>query len=634
MTEVAGNTLIDERYRVLRRIGSGGMADVYCAEDTHLGRQVAIKVLHRRFAQDHEFVERFRREAKSAAGLNHPNVVGVFDRGEHEGTYYIAMELLDGQTLKDIVGTDAPLSQERVIELGLQILQAAGFAHSHGVIHRDFKPHNVIVDGAGHAKVTDFGIARAGASEMTETGSIMGTAQYLSPEQAQGHAVTATSDIYSIGVMLYEMLAGRLPFEGDSAVAVALKHLSEPPAPISQWRPDVHPALEAVVMAALAKDPAQRWQSAEDLAAGLEAARTQIEAGPNGGQDTAGFAAIPVPAADATAPTALADTTPPAVAPVYEPRPKRRRPWWWWAIGALALALLAVLAYLILSGLLAPEKRDVPRVTGKQLVEARAILERAGFDVQTERVQSAQPFDQVVDQDPNGGEEADDGSTVTLEVSGGPGDVLVPPVENLSQRQAITELEDADLKVTIDREFSEKVKKDFAIRTVPAEGTEVTKGTRVRLLVSRGPEQVTVPDVTGLTRDSADARLRDEGLEVAVDEAESDVPEGDVISQSPGAGAKVTRGTTVTITVSTGRPKVDVPDVVGLKEERAIAQLSGAGLTPVRQERTVTDPAQDGVVIEQRPGGGTEVDQGRQVVIVVGVLKKDDTLEQAPPPSP
>jgi beta-lactam-binding protein with PASTA domain/predicted Ser/Thr protein kinase len=633
MTEVAGNTLVDGRYRVLRRLGSGGMADVYCAEDTHLGRQVAIKVLHRRFAQDQEFVERFRREAKSAAGLNHPNVVGVFDRGEHEGTYYIAMELLEGQTLKDIVAAEAPLPMDRVIELGLQILQAAGFAHSHGVIHRDFKPHNVIVDQNGHAKVTDFGIARAGASEMTETGSIMGTAQYLSPEQAQGHAVTATSDIYSIGVMLYEMLAGRLPFEGDSAVAVALKHLSEPPAPISQWRPDVHPALEAVVMAALAKDPAQRWQSAEDLAAGLEAARTQIDAGPNGGQDTAGFAAIPVPAPEATAPTQFA-TTPPVLAPVAEPEREHERRWPWYAIGALALALVGVLLYVILSGLLAVDKRDVPRVTGKQLVEARAIMERAGFEVETERVQSRQPFDQVVDQDPNGGEEADEGSTVTLEVSGGPGDVLVPPVANLRQGQAVTELEDAELEVTIDREFSDKVKKDFALRTVPPEGTEVTKGTRVRLLVSQGPEQVTVPDVTGLSRDSAEARLRDEGLEVAVEEQESDEPEGDVISQSPGAGAKVTRGDRVTITVSTGRPQVDVPDVVGMSEERATARLSSAGLTPVRQERPVTDPAQDGVVIEQRPGAGTEVDQGRQVVIVIGVLQQDDTLEPAPPESP
>ena len=636
MTEVAGNTLVDSRYRVLRRIGSGGMADVFCAEDTHLGRQVALKVLHRRFAQDQEFVERFRREAKSAAGLNHPNVVGVFDRGEHEGTYYIAMEFLEGKTLKDIVGAEAPLPQERAIDLGLQILQAAGFAHNHGVIHRDFKPHNVIVDEHGNATVTDFGIARAGASEMTETGSIMGTAQYLSPEQAQGHAVTATSDVYSIGVVLYEMLAGRLPFGGDSAVAIALKHLSEPPAPISQWRPDVHPALEAVVMAALAKDPAQRWQSAEDLAAGLEAARAQIQAGPNGGQDTAAFAAIPVPVPDETAPTALAAAPAPVVAPVGEPQRDRERRWWWWAIGALALALVGVLLYLILSGVLATEKSDVPRVTGKQLVEARAIMERAGFEVQTERVQSRQPFDQVVDQDPNGGVEADEGSTVTLEVSGGPGDVLVPPVERLSEVQAVRELHKADLEVTTDPEFSDKVKKGFAIRTVPPEGTEVTKGTRVRLLVSQGPEQVTVPDVTGLTRDSAEARLRDEGFDVAADEQESDEPEGDVISQSPSGGTSVTRGSTVTIVVSTGRPQVTVPDVIGMGEERATGRISAAGLTAVRQERSVTDPAQDGVVVEQRPGAGTQLDQGGEVVIVVGVLKPTETptetLEEAPPP--
>ncbi|MEA2366634.1 MAG: eukaryotic-like serine/threonine-protein kinase, partial [Thermoleophilaceae bacterium] len=524
MTEVAGNTVVDGRYRVLRRLGSGGMADVYCAEDTHLGRQVAIKILHRRFPQDQEFVERFRREAKSAAGLNHPNVVGVFDRGEHEGTYYIAMEFLEGRTLKDIAASEAPLPQERVIDLGLQILQAAGFAHRHGVIHRDFKPHNVIVEANGHAKVTDFGIARAGASEMTETGSIMGTAQYLSPEQAQGHAVTATSDIYSIGVMLYEMLAGRLPFDGDSAVAVALKHLSEQPAPISQWRPDVHPALEAVVMAALAKDPAARWQSAEDLAAGLEGARAQLEAGPNGGQDTAAFAAIPMPVGAETAPTQVAAVPEPVAATVVEPEPERERRWPWYAIGLLTLALVAVLAYLILSGLLATEKRDVPRVTGEPLVTARQIMERAGFEVQTERVQSAQPFDQVVDQDPNAGEQAEEGATVTLEVSGGPGNVLVPPVDNLSQKQAIDELEDAGLKVTIDREFSSKVKNDFATRTVPREGTEVTKGTRVRLLVSRGPEQVTVPDVTGLSQASAESRLRDEHLSVSVEEQESDEP--------------------------------------------------------------------------------------------------------------
>ena len=294
MTEVADNTLVDSRYLIVRRIGSGGMADVYCAEDTHLGRQVALKVLHRRFAQDQEFVERFRREASAAAGLQHPNVVGVFDRGRHDGTYYIAMEHLRGahaQGDRQHGGAAGPGAGGRP---GVQILQAAGFAHRHGVIHRDFKPHNVIVDDQGNAKVTDFGIARAGASEMTETGSIMGTAQYLSPEQAQGHAVTAASDLYSIGVMLYEILAGRLPFEGDSAVSVALKHLSEVPPPISQLRPDVDPALESVVMAALAKDPAHRWQDADDFAEALQAAGAQIGQG-GAGPDTAAFAPVPAP---------------------------------------------------------------------------------------------------------------------------------------------------------------------------------------------------------------------------------------------------------------------------------------------------------------------------------------------------
>jgi beta-lactam-binding protein with PASTA domain/predicted Ser/Thr protein kinase len=621
MTEVAGNTLVDGRYRILRRIGSGGMADVYCAEDSHLGRQVAIKVLHRRFAQDQEFVERFRREAKSAAGLNHPNVVGVFDRGEHEGTYYIAMEFLTGRTLKDVVTAEAPLSQERVIDIGTQILEAAGFAHRHGVIHRDFKPHNVIVDDQGHAKVTDFGIARAGASEMTETGSIMGTAQYLSPEQAQGHAVTATSDIYSIGVMLYEMLAGRLPFEGDSAVAVALKHLSEQPPPISQWRPDVSPALEAVVMAALAKDPTQRWQSAEDLAAALESARAQIEAGHNGGQDTAAFAPIPMPADEATAATQVAGAAAPVLAPVADPRPPREeRRWPWFVIGLLTLALVGALLYVILSGVLAADKKDVPRVTGKQLVAARALLERAGFKVKTERVRSAQPFDQVLDQDPNPGEQADAGSAVTLVVSRGPGDVFVPPVAGLPQRLAIKTLQDAGLKVTVDQEPSAKVKKDFAIRTLPREATKVTKGTRVRLFLSSGPEQVAVPDVTGLSRDSAESRLHDAGFSVSVADQESDVPQGDVISQNPVGGTQLSKGDTVTITVSTGKPQVDVPDVIGLSESEARARLRSAGLKPVTQQRTVTDPTQEDVVVEQRPSSGTKVDEGREVVIVIGVL--------------
>ena len=630
MTEVATGALVDNRYRILRRIGSGGMADVYAAEDTHLGREVALKVLHRRFAQDQEFVERFRREAKAAAGLSHPNVVGVFDRGEHEGTYYIAMEHLTGRTLKEIVGSEAPLAQQRVVDLGVQILRAAGFAHRHGVIHRDFKPHNVIVDERGHAKVTDFGIARAGASEMTETGSIMGTAHYLSPEQAQGHAVTAASDLYSIGVMLYELLAGKLPFEGESAVAIALKHLSEQPAPISTLRPDVHPALEAVVMAALAKDPAQRWQTADDFAEGLEAARAQIDAAANGGQSTSAFAPIPLPAA--VDPGAEGD--PPPIAPVTAPERERKRRWPWFTMGLLALALVGFLIWLIASGELATDKKDVPRVTQLQLVEARAKLERAGFGVEQTRVRSAQPFDQVLDQDPNPGEQAEAGSIVTLEVSDGPGDVLVPAVAGLPQAQAIKELEDAGLKVTRDIEFSDEVREGIAIRTVPREGEEVTVGTRVRLLVSQGPERISVPDVIGLSRSSADSRLRGEGLGVGVREEESEEPEGTVIAQDPAGGSSVEQGTTVTITVSTGIPQASVPNVVSLGAADAATQIGNAGLVPVQREQTVTNPDEDGVVIDQRPGAGTTLDQGDEVVIIIGVLEQTDTLEDTEPQEP
>jgi beta-lactam-binding protein with PASTA domain len=654
MTEVANNTLVDGRYRILDRIGSGGMADVFRAEDTHLGREVAIKVLHRRFAQDQEFVERFRREAKSAAGLQHPNVVGVFDRGEHEGTYYIAMEHLPGRTLKEIIEAEAPMPQERAIELGVQILHAAGFAHRRGVIHRDFKSHNVIVDEEGNAKVTDFGIARRGASEITETGSIMGTAQYLSPEQAQGRAVTAASDLYSIGVILYEMLAGQLPFDGDSAVSVALKHLSEPPPPLSQLRPDVDPALESVVMAALAKDAAHRWQSADEFAAALAAVGEHLADGSGRrGQDTAAFVPVvaPLPEAadaaaaevppggEATAPTAVVGAPgapPPPLTPheaaIAEKR--RRRRWPWFALGLLTLALAGVLAYLAAAGLLAGEKVDVPRVVGKQVLAARATLERAGFEVREVRAPSPEEIGQVVDQDPNPGVEADKGSTVTLEVSQGPGDVRVPSVENLPERLAIKELNDAGLKANVDRESSDTVREGLAIRTVPREGAEVQRGTRVRLLVSSGPEQVTVPDVVGLSQGSAEARLEDEGLTVSVEEIESDEPEGEVISQSPAGGTTVDTGSAVTISVSVGRPQVTVPDVTGLSPAAASSRLRALGLVPSRQERPVTNPDEDGQVLEQRPGAGADVEKGRTVVIVVGVLEEEEPSQPEQPAAP
>src|ERR1700757_2573740 len=262
-------TIIDGRYRVISRLGSGGMADVYLAQDQLLGRFLAVKVLHHHFAEDHEFVERFKREASSAAALSHPNIVGIFDRGEWNGTYYIAMEYVAGRSLKAIVREDGALDPAVAIDIVVQILRAARFAHRRGVIHRDLKPHNVILDEEGRARVTDFGIAQAGASDMTLTGSIMGTAQYLSPEQAQGHHVSASSDLYSVGVILYELLTGVVPFDGDTAVAIAFKQVSaQPPAP-SVVNPAVTPNLDAIVLKALAKDPAERFADAEEFISAL-----------------------------------------------------------------------------------------------------------------------------------------------------------------------------------------------------------------------------------------------------------------------------------------------------------------------------------------------------------------------------
>src|ERR671924_1345368 len=259
------NTLFDGRYRILRKLGTGGMANVYLAEDEVLGRRVAIKILNDRHALDQQFVERFRREAKNAASLSHPNIVSIYDRGEAEGTYYIAMEYLDGRSLKELIVARGPAPVNVAIDYARQILAAIRFAHRHGIVHRDIKPHNVLVDGEGRLKVTDFGIARAGASQMTEAGSIIGTAQYLSPEQARGAPVDQTSDLYSTGVVLYELLTGGVPFTGDSAVEIAMKHLSAVPTPPSELRPEVPHDLDLVVLRALAKNPDERYQTADEF---------------------------------------------------------------------------------------------------------------------------------------------------------------------------------------------------------------------------------------------------------------------------------------------------------------------------------------------------------------------------------
>ena len=615
MSDLPDGALVDARYKIVRRIGSGGMADVYLAEDTHLGREIALKVLHRRFAQDAEFVERFRREASSAAGLQHPHIVGVFDRGEHEGTYYIAMEYLRGRTLKDVIAAEAPLDQLRAISIGVQILQAAGFAHRNGVVHRDFKPHNVIVDDQGNVKVTDFGIARAGASEMTETGSIMGTAQYLSPEQAQGQEVTARSDVYSIGVMLYELLTGKLPFDGDSAVAIALKHMQEPPPPMNREGLRIEHNLEQVVLGALAKEPAARWQSAEDFAAALEACRPYVEAflaGDAVGQDTAVFGAVPVP--------------PPAEAA----REKPRR-WPAIALALLVLALVALMAWVFTR----PEQIDVPKVTGMQLSEARDRLDKAGFEeVAVEREQSLAQIDQVLRQDPDPGEQAARSDTITLVVSSGPGEIQVPSVSGLTQAQAVRELRQADLRVSPTQRPSATVDEGLAIGTSPREGATVQRRTNVRLFVSSGPKQVDVPNLVGLSLDSATKRLDDLGLTYRVTREESDKPEDEVIAQEPGSGTTLDPGGTVTLTVAEPAAQVPVPFVTDLTQQEALNALRREGLKGSVRMRAVDDQGQDGIVIEQRPAGGTGVEEGSSVVLIVGSFTPPPTTPTTPESSP
>jgi serine/threonine-protein kinase len=598
MTEVAEGTLVDGRYRIKHRLGSGGMADVYAADDSQLGREVALKVLHRRFARDREFVERFRREASSAASLQHPNVVSIYDRGEYDGTYYIAMEHLPGRTLKDIIREEAPLPQERAIAYAIQILQAASFAHRRGVVHRDFKPHNVIVGPDGRLKVTDFGIARAGASEMTETGSIMGTAQYLSPEQAQGQRVGTASDLYSIGIVLYEMLTGRVPFTGESAVSIALKHVSEQPPRLRELRPDVHPRLEQAVGRALLKDPEQRYANADEFIAALETARSAIRSGENGSGGTATW--VPVP-------------------PTHDDDDDRSFSGRRWPFVLLALLLLGVALAAVLVQPWKVDKLIVPTVTGQSQKHATETLTQAGFKVQTRPAESDEKKGRVIAQDPAGGDRADKGSTIELVVSSGPGQTLVPSVSGLPQDQAIQELNGQGFEqVTTDPIASDTVPKGFAVKTSPAEGTVVPKGSKIRLFLSSGPPKVQVPDVVGQNKDDARASLKDAGFKVTAQLQDSDQPKGNVLSQDPVGGTSVDKGSTVTIQVSKGPQKVDVPDVVGQNKDDARTTLGGAGFkVKLIKKPSATDPVN--TVIKQSPSGGSQAVKGSTVTIYVAV---------------
>jgi eukaryotic-like serine/threonine-protein kinase len=600
-TRVERDTIIDGRYRVLKRIGSGGMAEVYCAEDQQLGRRVALKLLHRRFADDEQFVERFRREASSAAGLSHPNIVGIFDRGEWDGTYYIAMEFVEGRTLKDIVRERGAAPPEAAADITLQILRAARFAHKRGIVHRDIKPHNVLIDNEGRVRVTDFGIARAGVSDMTETGSVMGTAQYLSPEQAQGKPVDARSDLYSGGIVLYELLTGRVPFDAESPVSVALMQVSEPPVPPMEVNPEVPPALDAVTLRAMEKDPGRRYQDADEFIAALESARK--------------------------APMEILPPPPVVVEEVVEEEAGRR--WWPWVIALLALLAIGIGLYLLLR----PEQLTVPSVVGLRSATASQILKDRGFEVEVVNVANPDvERDQVAAQDPRPNTEAPEGSVVEITVSTGPGEAPVPTVAGLPRKEAEAQLRDAGFEPRVEKAFSDTVPKGRVIETTPPGGTTIDRGSTVILQVSRGREQAEVPDVVGQSEANARSAIEGAGLRVGkVTEEASEEESGTVIEQTPAAGESVDRGDAVDLVVARGVP---VPDVVDSTEEEATATLKDAGFEVRVREQTVTDPGQDGVVLEQSPAADEERRQGSRVTIVVGRAEAAATPTPTPTATP
>jgi eukaryotic-like serine/threonine-protein kinase len=614
---IAAGTVIDGRYEVLSRIGTGGMADVYLARDQLLGRQVAVKLLHHRFAEDQEFVERFRREASSAASLSHPNVVAIFDRGEWDGTYYIAMEYLPGRPLKTVVREQSPLDPISAIDIVVQILHAARFAHSRGVIHRDLKPHNVILDEEGRAKVTDFGIARAGVSDMTLTGSIMGTAQYLSPEQAQGQAVSAASDLYAVGIVLYELLTGAVPFDGETAVTIALKQVSATPPPPSAMNAAVPPELDAVVLRALAKNPAERFADANEFLAALEYVRQllsgEIAQGSGAGNGPAPATALLLPLASE-----------PAEEPDAAAARRRRR---WWIAGAILLALAVATALVLL---LAPAKHQVtvPNVTGQTQAVASSRLAAVGLvAVPSVTASTAFAAGVVFGETPPHGSVVSKGSRVTLLVSSGPGSAPVPEVKGLTREQAVQKLTKAGFKPSPQSQSSTTVPAGKVISTEPSAHTETLAGSPVTVLVSSGPAQVRVPDVTGQSEAEAKASLRAVGLEpgtVTKQEA-AGTEAGAVLSQSPTAGSSIAAGQPVDLVVVKAPRETTVPRVVGKKEELAEGELVGAGFKPKTTKRTVVNEAEAGIVLQQTPAGGLKAKRGATITITVGELGAQTT---------